>query len=216
MNGHGNYKSHLSVFGKADSFPGSGSTNKLSWHFDSNEKKRVREKWGMVWKLSYDLELSVPSVLASCTEFYSHSSGTAEPGTQRPGKAWMVPSHLLPDGGLYTNGGKALPEMTVFNLAGMVSSSWPSCLLSGCGHWIQAPIYVIILFNREGRALSCCWLPHSLAVRSGHAIYLSGSVGSSSHVHLKTFTKYLADVSRKQFHLLCREPGNQSPESILS
>lgn len=50
------------------------------------KKKKLREEWGMVWKRSYDL-VSVPSVLASCTEFYSHSSSTAEPGTQRPGKA---------------------------------------------------------------------------------------------------------------------------------
>lgn len=68
----------------------------------------------------------------------------------------------------------------------------------------------------RGRHLPACRLPHSLAVRTGHAIYLSGSVSSSSHIHLKTFTKYLADVSRKPFRLLCREPGNQSPESILS
>lgn len=137
MNGHGNYKSHLSVFGKADSFPGSGSNNKLSWHFDSNEKKKGREEWGMVWKLSYDLELSVPSVLASPMVFYSHSSGTAEPGTAEPNilaKHEWCPVTCCQMEVAALEGEKALPKMTIFNLAGMVSSSWPSCLLSGCGH----------------------------------------------------------------------------------
>lgn len=36
-------------------------------------------------------------------------------------------------------GEKAVTGNIVFNLAGVISSSWPSCLLSGCGHDIQAP-----------------------------------------------------------------------------
>lgn len=45
--------------------------------------------------------------------------------------------------------------------------------------------------------------------------YLSGSISLSSHAHLKILMKYYADVSRKEFYPLCREPGNQNPESTL-
>lgn len=103
----------------------------------ATKKKKGREEWGMVWKLSYDLELSVPSVLASPMVFYSHSSGTAEPGTAEPNilaKHEWCPVTCCQMEVAALEGEKALPKMTIFNLAGMVSSSWPSCLLSGCGH----------------------------------------------------------------------------------
>lgn len=97
----------------------------------------------MTWELSYDLKLSVPAVLAICTLFSSHSASIAwEPGTAETKvlakyewcsvtcrQIWVATLRVE----------KALTENIVFNLAGTVSSSFPSCLLSGCGHEIQAP-----------------------------------------------------------------------------
>lgn len=57
-----------------------------------------------------------------------------------------VLSHLLPDVGCYIEGKRTLIENIVFNLAGVVSSSWPSCLLSAVDPRFRLPVYLIILF----------------------------------------------------------------------
>lgn len=176
-----------------------------------------------MWELSCNLEFFVPTVLASCTVFSTHSSGIAwEPGTAETlvlaKYEWC--SVTCRPMWVTLKGKKALTENTVFNLAGMVNSSWPSCLLSGCGHETRAHYlrHYPVLIGRGGHLPACC-LPHSSAVMLGwlgHAIYLSGSINLFSHIHLKMLTKCHADFSRKKFHPLCREPGNQSPESISS
>lgn len=63
-------------------------------------------------------------------------------------------------------GEKALTENIVFNQPGMVSSSWPSCLLSGCEHeiWALHLRHYPVLVGREGRFPAGC-LPRSLATR---------------------------------------------------
>lgn len=57
--------------------------------------------------------------------------------------------------------GRLFKGTIVFSAAGMVSSSWPSCLLSSCEHTrleggSRLQSASLSCLNREGLALSCC------------------------------------------------------------
>ena len=210
IHGHGNYKSHLSVFGSADRFPGSRS-NRLSWRLGSRAGKSGCGNDRVVRSSGY--------LLYRCRAFSSQSLGTAwEPRDRRSQAFWQsVNGAQSPTARrrlLSWRERKAVTETIVFNQMGMAGSSWPSCLLRGCAVDIGSPS----CFKRRGGRFPAGRLPRSLALRLSDLdtpfiflvllVHLPTSIWKSQ--------PHTSQTSLENHFTLSEENQNQSPESILS